>query len=96
MVKTPHPHSLTHEWFEQHRQLAASLSRHAVALSVVVFLAIVAVLLVLFMWLQILPDQVIMKADTPAGTALHTSSNAPDPLLEQKKAVRDANLPAQF
>lgn len=102
MANAHHPHLRTHDWFERSR-LVSSLSSHTVALSVVVFLAIVALLLALFEWLQILPEQVTMSAATysstkPPDQALWQVSqkNRPDPFLEQKKTAANADFPDQF
>lgn len=102
MADARHSHLFKHERFE-HSRLGASLSKHTLAWSIVAFLAIVALLLALFEWLQVLPEQVAMSVNTPGSTKPAAQSmwqvsqkNLPDPFLEQKKAARDAHFPDQF
>ena len=103
MAHTQHPHWLSHEWFELHLRLVAELGKHAVALSVAAFVLMVAVLLGLFEWAQILPEQIAATVDTSDRNALSqletsytTAINLLDQFLEQKKAATVAELPDQF
>lgn len=57
MANAKRPLWLTHEWFELHPRLAEAVSKHALGLSIVAFVLIVVLLLTLFVWAQILPEQ---------------------------------------
>ena len=57
MANAKHPLWLTHEWFELHPRLAEALSKHVLGLSIAAFMLIVVLLLTLFVWAQILPEQ---------------------------------------
>lgn len=103
MAHTSHPLWFSHEWFESHPRLLAELARHAVALSVAAFVLMVAVLLGLFEWAQILPEQISATVDSSSRTSLPqqenpylTAINMRDQFLEQKKVAAIAELPDQF
>ncbi len=103
MAHASHSHWLSHEWFESHPRLLAELTRHAVALSVAVFVLMVAVLLGLFEWAQILPEQISATIDSSSRTSLSqpenpylTAINMRDQFIEQKKTATVAELPDQF
>ena len=103
MAHAQHPHWLTHEWFELHPRLAAELGKHAVGLSVAAFVLLVAVLLSLFEWAQILPEQIAETVDlgsrniaSRSETLSASASSLRDQFLEQKKAAISIELPDQF
>lgn len=77
--------------------------KHAVALSVAAFVLMVAMLLGLFEWAQILPEQIAATVDTSNRTSLSqpenpyiTAINLLDQFLDQKKAAAVTELPDQF
>ena len=103
MAHTQHSHWLPHEWLESHPRLLAEFGKHAVALSVAAFVLMVTVLLGLFEWAQILPEQISATVDSSNRTSLSqpenpyiTAINMRDQFLEQKKAAVSAELPDQF
>lgn len=100
MAHAQHPHWLTHEWFELHPRLLAEIRKHAVGLGVAAFVLLVAVLLSLFEWAQILPEQIAQTVDLNSrevasrSETLYTSaSSLRDQFLEQKKAAVSVDLP---
>lgn len=103
MAHAQHSHWVLHDWLESHPQLMAGLGKHAIALSVAAFVLMVAVLLGLFEWAQILPEQISATVDSSNRTMLSqsessytTASFARDQFIEQKKTAAVTELPDQF
>ena len=102
MAHAQHPRWLSHDWLELHPRLKAELFKHVIALSIAVFVLMVAVLLGLFEWAQILPEQLAVTV----GTSEHATLYQPDPpyatemardqFMAQKRAASEAPLPEQF
>lgn len=103
MAHAHHPLWLSHEWFELHPRLKTEFFKHAVALSIAAFVLMVALLLGLFEWAQILPEQMAVTV----GTSQYGTPSQPAPLyatetagrdqfLDQKKAAIVSQLPEQF
>ena len=89
--------------FELHPRLAAEFRKHAVGLSIAAFVLLVAVLLSLFEWAQILPEQIAATVDlssrdtaSRSETLSASAGSLRDQFLEQKKAAISVDLPDQF
>ncbi len=99
-----HAHWLSHEWFELHPRLVAAFRKHLIALNVVLFVLMVAVLLSLFEWAQILPEQMAVAVESNSPILVSEPEPARgvanieqrDQFLAQKKAAPTEELPAQF
>lgn len=103
MAHAQHPRLLSHDWLELHPRLKTEFFKHVVALSIAGFVLMVAVLLGLFEWAQILPEQIAVGVDasphrtfSPATPAYATEISRNDPFAEQKKAAATTELPEQF
>ena len=103
MAHAQHPRLLSHDWFELHPRLKTEFFKHVVALSIAGFVLMVAVLLGLFEWAQILPEQlaVSVAASPPGALSLVAPAYAADrsrndPFVEQKKSAVSTDLPEQF
>lgn len=103
MAHAQHPRRLSHDWFESHPHLRAELFKHVVALSIVAFVLMVAVLLGLFEWAQVLPEQLALTVGTIQHTTLPqtdrsytTEIAAHDQFVEQKRTAAYTPLPEQF
>lgn len=102
MANASHPHLFTHEWFERHPRLGANFGRETVALILGILLAIVTLLATTFDWAQKIPMAASEVVDIASRAAPDASmptailNDFVDPFMEQKKAARTEDLPAQF
>jgi hypothetical protein len=102
MANASHPHLFTHEWFEQHPRLAARFGKETVALVLGALLAIATLAATSFDWVQKIPlgtSPVIdsaSRADHEAAVPAAISNDFFDQFIEQKKAAKTEELPAQF
>jgi hypothetical protein len=103
MANASHPHHLfTHEWLEQHPRLAASLGKETVALVLGTLLAVATLAATSFEWLQEIPlgtspvIDIASRADHDAAVSAAISNDFFDHFVEQKKAAKAEELPAQF
>ena len=103
MAHALHPRWLSHDWFELHPRLKAELFKHVIALSITAFLLMVAVLLGLFEWAQVLPEQLAVTVGAIQHAALAqpapsytTEIAGSDQFVEQKRKAVETSLPEQF